>query len=225
MTSAHAPFQVHRRRPRLQVDIKHRYLDRDPDIFSEASHGDLIGVQTVKDIKQSTGSFSLVFTAHTDKRGLTWKHKITPMDYVAIFMSGGTPEADGTLGHMEVVMRGFVTDVFLTRAMVNGSPQMVVQVTGHDYGKLFTRANLFHPTISGEGDFLFFGDELDTTGRNAFFYDFWGIAKDGAPSAGANKSDPSPFALDPDAFLQGITEGSGDHGGGDRKLHLVQGRA
>lgn len=96
---------------------------------------------------------------------------IEPMDMIEIRMAR-LPHAyqgrsDGNQYKLPVVTRGFVTNVSRTRSMQDGKPLRIIQVTGHDFGKVLEILRIYYLNNSAIGDNLI--------GELKFFHKYAGL--------------------------------------------------
>lgn len=83
---------------------------------------------------------------------------IEPMDMIEIRMAHEPDAAQykGSSGRnaykLPVVMRGFVSRISRRRSMAGGQPARVIQVSGHDFGKILQTLQIFYLNNSAVGD-------------------------------------------------------------------------
>lgn len=114
------------------------------ETLSEGRAADIThGVKSIHISKQlgvPSGTWELeMLPVRDDKDGVSWYHRLAPMDYVEI---GFTREPGGEI---PIVMRGFVDQVSMSVSVdQNGRPNRTYRVRGRDYGKILEIAQIYY---------------------------------------------------------------------------------
>lgn len=117
------------------------YIDLTPYLSEGAS------VRVTKSIRQPAGAFSISFADQPDKKlAETVYALVEPMDMVQIrFAHDPSQYRKSDVGYaLPIVMRGFVSTVTRTQAMVNGRPSRTVTVAGQDFGKILQIIRIYY---------------------------------------------------------------------------------
>jgi hypothetical protein len=100
-------------------------------------------VRVSKSVREPAGAFSIALADQVDADVLDSLYAvIEPMDAIAIRLSG---IGYSPLGNsLPIMMRGFVSQVQRMQGMsADGKPTRLVQITGHDYGKILQMMQIF----------------------------------------------------------------------------------
>jgi hypothetical protein len=119
------------------------YLGQRTQIDLTPMLSDEHAVRVSKTVHDPAGVFEIVISDQIDPDLLdSYYAAIEPMDTVEIRMAGNAYSYAKT--QLPIMMRGFVTKVSRTQGMsVDGKPTRYVVITGHDYGKILHRYQIF----------------------------------------------------------------------------------
>jgi hypothetical protein len=97
-------------------------------------------INVEKDLYSPAGAFQISFLPIRDEKGLSWYHRLAPMDYVEIQLA-----RDPLKKEPPVIMRGFVDAVNMNVSVdQHGAPQRAYTVTGRDYGKILDISGIYY---------------------------------------------------------------------------------
>ena len=126
-----------------QQGVSERYKDLPRELQLSPYLGESGSVVTHKSKREGSGTFTLTLTTEAvDNAGDSLYGLIEPMDHVEIRMAHDGYKSAGDA--LPIVMRGFVSRISISEGMNDdGTPHRQVVVTGHDYGKLLERFQIF----------------------------------------------------------------------------------
>ena len=97
-------------------------------------------ITTTKSLYNPSGTFQISFLPMRDEKGLSWYHKLSPMDYVEIHLT-----RDAAKREIPVIMRGFIDSInFSVSVDTQGRPMRTYSVTGRDYGKILELSYIYY---------------------------------------------------------------------------------
>lgn len=138
-------------------------LDLTPYLFEGAT------VLVQRHLREPAGVWSFALADRMlPEFGETLYALIEPQDMIEIRIAR-EPNDPAYGGSLPIVMRGFVSRITRRRAMTGGRPQRVVQVSGHDLGKLLQILRIYYLSNSVVGD--------NIIGELSFFQKFAGLGQ------------------------------------------------
>lgn len=135
---------------------------------------DSTAVRIGKSVREPTGAWSISLVDRmVPKVGESLYALIEPMDMIEFRLAHNPADPDyastsgGHRYQLPVVMRGFVSSITRSRSMEGGTPSRMIQVSGHDFGKLLQIFRIYYLNNSVVGD--------NIIGELKFFHKYAGM--------------------------------------------------
>lgn len=131
-------------------------------------------VRVGKSVREPAGAWSIPLVDRiVPKVGESLYALIEPMDMVEFRLAHNPADPDyagasgGRRYQLPVVMRGFVSSITRSRSMEGGAPSRMIQVSGHDFGKILQIFRIYYLNNSVVGD--------NIIGELKFFHKYAGM--------------------------------------------------
>ncbi|MGT2509757.1 hypothetical protein [Cupriavidus basilensis] len=131
-------------------------------------------VRVGKSVREPAGAWSISLVDRmVPKVGESLYALIEPMDMVEFRLAHNPADLDyagasgGRRYQLPVVMRGFVSSITRSRSMEGGAPNRMIQVSGHDFGKILQIFRIYYLNNSVVGD--------NIIGELKFFHKYAGM--------------------------------------------------
>jgi len=97
-------------------------------------------ISTSKGLYDPSGSFQISLLPMRDQDGLSWYHKLSPMDYVEIRLT-----RDYSPTKIPIIMRGFIDNInYSVPVDEEGRPVRAYSITGRDFGKILEISYIYY---------------------------------------------------------------------------------